>query len=158
MSSPAVYLAALLVMLTGFLVPSPAVADVLSGARWRFRLVVVNAAAENDPLRSAQRAEVDRDAAGWSERRMRLVEVVGDRVTCDGRAINAPAARIRAALLLPPTPGAVLLIGLDGEVKLRQSHAATNEQLFGLIDTMPMRRAELAEGAAPLAAPEEDGC
>jgi hypothetical protein len=52
----------------------------------------------------------------------------------------------------------VLLIGLDGEVKLRQSHAATNEQLFGLIDTMPMRRAELAEGAAPLAAPEEDGC
>lgn len=89
---------------------------------------------------------------------MRLVEVVGDRVTCNGRAINAPAAQIRAALALPPTPGAVLLIGLDGEVKLRQSHAATNEQLFGLIDAMPMRRAERAEGAAPPAARDEDGC
>jgi hypothetical protein len=158
MSSPAVHLAALLVMLTGFLVPSATVADVLSDARWRFRLVVVNVAAENDPLRSAQRAEVDRDAAGWSERRMRLVEVVGDRVTCNSRSINAPAAQIRAALALPPNPGVVLLIGLDGEVKLRQSQVATNEQLFGLIDSMPMRRAELAKGAWPPAAREEDGC
>jgi hypothetical protein len=158
MPLPAVHLAAFLVMLTGFLMPSAAVADVLSDARWRFRLVVVNAAAEDDPLRSAQRAEIDRDAAGWSERRMRLVEVVGDRVTCNGRAINAPAAQVRAALGLPPTPGAVLLIGLDGEVKLRQSHAATKEQLFRLIDAMPMRRAERAEGAAPPAARDEDGC
>jgi hypothetical protein len=145
-------------MLTGFLVPSAAAADLLSDVRWRFRLVVVNVAAEDDPLRSAQRAVVDQDAAGWTERRMRLVEVVEDRVTCNGRAINASAAQIRAALVLPPTPGAVLLIGLDGEVKLRQSHAATNEQLFGLIDAMPMRRAERAEGAAPPAARDEDGC
>lgn len=89
---------------------------------------------------------------------MRLVEVIGNRVTCNGRAINARAAQIRAALALPPTPGAVLLIGLDGEVKLRQSHAATNEQLFSLIDAMPMRRAERAEGAAPPSTRGEDGC
>ena len=93
---------------------------------------------------------------------MRLVEVIGNRVTCNGRAINARAAQIRAALALalalPPTPGAVLLIGLDGEVKLRQSHVATNEQLFGLVDAMPMRRAERVEGAAPSSAREEDGC
>lgn len=162
MPALALHLASLLVVLTGFLVPSAVAADVLSDARWRFRLVVVNAAAEDDPLRSAQRAVVDQDAAGWRERRMRLLEAVGDRVTCNGRAINAPAAQIRAALALPPTPtptpGAVLLIGLDGEVKLRQSHAATNEQLFGLIDAMPMRRAERAGGAAPPAAREEGGC
>jgi uncharacterized protein DUF4174 len=158
MPSPAVHLAALLVVLTGFLVPSAAAADVFSDARWRFRLVVVNAAAEDDPLRLAQRAEVDRDAGGWSERRIRLVEVVRNRVTCNGEPIIAPATQIRAALALPPKPGRVLLIGLDGEVKLRQSHAATNEQLFGLIDSMPMRRAERAEGAAPPSAREEDGC
>jgi hypothetical protein len=145
-------------MLTGFLVPSAAAADLLSDVRWRFRLVVVNVAAEDDPLRSAQRAVVYQDAAGWSERRMRLLEVVGDRVTCNGRAINAPAAQIRAALALLPTPGTVLLIGLDGEVKLRQAYAATNEQLFGLVDAMPMRRAERVEGAAPSSAREEDGC
>lgn len=76
-------------------------------------------------------------------------------MTCNGKPIIAPAAQIRAALALPPKPGRVLLIGLDGEVKLRQSHVATNEQLFG---SMPMRRAERAEGAAPPSAREEDGC
>jgi hypothetical protein len=158
MPAPAVPLAVLLGVLTGFPVLPAAAADVLSDARWRFRLVIVNVAAEDDPLRSAQRALVDQDTAGWKERRMRLVEVVGDRVTCNGSAIKAPAAEIRAALALPPTPGAVVLIGLDGGVKLRQSHAATNEQLFGLIDAMPMRRAERAEAAVPPAARGGDGC
>ena len=102
MPSPAVHLAAFLVMLTGFVLPSAVAADVLSDARWRFRLVVVNAAAEDDPLRLAQRAELHRDEAGWSERRMRLVEVVGNRVTCNGGAITAPAAQIRAAVTVPP--------------------------------------------------------
>lgn len=158
MPAPAVHLAALLVVLTGFLLPAAAAADVLSDARWQFRLVVVNAAAEDDPLRLGVRAEVDWDAAGWSERRMRLLEVVGDRVSCNGQTITDPAAQIRAALELAPKSEAVLLIGLDGEVKLRQSHVATNEQLFGLVDAMPMRRAERVEGAAPSSAREEDGC
>lgn len=89
---------------------------------------------------------------------MRLVEVVGDRVTCNGRAINAPAAQMRAALALEPKAGAVLLIGLDGEVKLRQSHAATIAQLFGLVDAMPMRRVERAERSAPPSALRKDDC
>ena len=89
---------------------------------------------------------------------MRLLEVVGDRVSCNGQTITDPAAQIRAALELAPKSEAVLLIGLDGEVKLRQSHVATNEQLFGFVDAMPMRRAERVEGAAPSSAREEDRC
>lgn len=155
---PGVRLAALLVALTGFLLPSEVEADVLSDARWRFRLVVVTVAAEDDPLRLAQRAIVDQDSAGWRERRMRLLEVVGDRVICSGRPINAEAAAIRAALALPPTPGTVQLIGLDGQVKVSQSDAATNEQLFALIDAMPMRQAERGAETAPLVLADEDGC
>lgn len=37
----------------------------------------------------------------------------------------------------------VLLIGLDGGVKLRQAEVLSNEKLFGRIDQMPMRRREL---------------
>lgn len=37
----------------------------------------------------------------------------------------------------------VILIGLDGGVKMRQSELLTVEDLFGTIDVMPMRRAEL---------------
>ncbi|MBK8211301.1 MAG: DUF4174 domain-containing protein [Rhodospirillales bacterium] len=90
---------------------------------------------------------------------MGLLEVVGDRVSCNGRTItDTAAAQIRAALALASTSEAVLLIGLDGELKLRQSRVATNEQLFGLVDAMPMRRAERVEGAAPPAARDQDGC
>lgn len=37
----------------------------------------------------------------------------------------------------------VILIGLDGGVKLRQMESLTTEKLFTLIDGMPMRRREI---------------
>lgn len=43
----------------------------------------------------------------------------------------------------------VVLLGLDGGVKLRENRAVESEELFGLIDRMPMRRAELRNGGIP---------
>lgn len=37
----------------------------------------------------------------------------------------------------------VVLIGLDGGIKLRQNEILQTEKLFSLIDSMPMRRAEM---------------
>ena len=37
----------------------------------------------------------------------------------------------------------VILIGLDGGIKLRRTELLTKEELFGIIDSMPMRKAEL---------------
>ena len=37
----------------------------------------------------------------------------------------------------------VILIGLDGGIKLRQNHLLTCEELFKTIDVMPMRKAEI---------------
>ena len=38
----------------------------------------------------------------------------------------------------------VVLIGLDGGVKLRQTKHLTSEKLFAIIDGMPMRRREIS--------------
>jgi len=43
----------------------------------------------------------------------------------------------------------VVLLGLDGGVKLRENREVKPEELFGLIDRMPMRRAELRNGGIP---------
>lgn len=43
----------------------------------------------------------------------------------------------------------VVLLGLDGGVKLRENRVVKPEELFGLIDRMPMRRAELRNGGIP---------
>ncbi|QNM85694.1 DUF4174 domain-containing protein [Polaribacter pectinis] len=40
-------------------------------------------------------------------------------------------------------PFKVLLIGLDGDVKLEQDSVLTSEKLFAIIDGMPMRKKEL---------------
>ncbi len=70
--------------------------------------------------------------------------------------------REQAALLLPVWAGlierdfvietrfgapafAVTLIGKDGGEKLRRSTPLASEELFALVDTMPMRRAEMRE-------------
>ncbi|WKK67521.1 DUF4174 domain-containing protein [Lutimonas zeaxanthinifaciens] len=37
----------------------------------------------------------------------------------------------------------VVLIGLDGGVKLRQTEVLSKEDLYGIVDAMPMRRSEL---------------
>jgi hypothetical protein len=37
----------------------------------------------------------------------------------------------------------VVLIGLDGGIKLQKNGQLTPEELFGTIDSMPMRRAEM---------------
>ena len=37
----------------------------------------------------------------------------------------------------------IILIGLDGGIKLRQQELLTTRDLFAIIDGMPMRRAEM---------------
>ena len=41
------------------------------------------------------------------------------------------------------SPFEVLLIGLDGGVKLREKKPVSSQKLFQLIDSMPMRRSEI---------------
>lgn len=42
-------------------------------------------------------------------------------------------------------PFEIILIGLDGGIKLRQSHRLNCEELFKTIDVMPMRKEELRD-------------
>ncbi|MDP5094209.1 MAG: DUF4174 domain-containing protein, partial [Polaribacter sp.] len=41
------------------------------------------------------------------------------------------------------TPFKVMLIGLDGGIKLAQSTVLSKEKLFAIIDGMPMRKREI---------------
>ena len=47
---------------------------------------------------------------------------------------------------LDPNQLAVILVGKDGTVKLREEHSVDPLAIFALIDTMPMRRAEMKRG------------
>ena len=77
-------------------------------------------------------------------------------------SLNDDAYRTQAALLLPALAGlnerdfavqiqfgtksfSVVLIGKDGGEKLRRTTPLSPEELFAIVDAMPMRRAEMRE-------------
>ena len=118
-------------------------ADVLEAYRWQNRLVVVAAPSPSDPLLGRQKAQAAKDASGWEDHKLRLLEVVAGAVKDNGVVLAAEGDRILDRLRLDRERFSVVLVGLDGTVKLRQEIPISNRQLFSLIDAMPMRREEL---------------
>jgi hypothetical protein len=111
------------------------------------RLVVIAAAAPDAPSVREQRAALLEHAAALDERDMVVFVVLPDEAV---EAVHGPApapADVRAFLRRnPPSwgePFAVLLVGKDGGVKLRATRPVRAEELFALVDTMPMRRQEM---------------
>ncbi len=115
------------------------------------RVFLIFAAAPGPSVEEQVRAlAAERDAL--AERDMVVLAVTGDDVTpifgdvpsdADARALRTRCG-VDAA-----TPFTALLIGKDGGVKWRETRPADPAELFGLIDTMPMRRAEMREQHTP---------
>ena len=113
--------------------------------KWKKRPLVVFAPGETTPDYVAQRAIVSNSRAGFAERDVVIVFVVGDRVRTelgDGRGLGAETLRKRFGV----APGAfrALLVGKDGGVKLSSGSPLAAATLFKEIDAMPMRRDEIA--------------
>ena len=104
----------------------------LSSYRYRARVLVVVADDRADPRFERQRAWLAGSQVGRRERRLEVVTIVGD------------GAAVRRALGIPPGAGfRVLLLGLDGGVKLVRRTPLSIAEVFAAIDAMPMRREEL---------------
>ena len=95
------------------------------------RVIVV--AEPGDPRAAEQHAALARDAAGLRERDVVVQDATPESAQRSQPGLNIPAqARFN-----------VLLVGRDGGVKLRRDHPVNASEINALIDTMPMRRAEM---------------
>ncbi len=103
----------------------------------RSRVLLV-LAAPDDPRATEQARILATDRAGAAERDLVLVEPAA-----------ADQTRLRRRYDVPPDAFAALLIGKDGGVKLRSTAPLTAGTLFGTIDAMPMRQAEMRRQARP---------
>lgn len=122
----------------------PAIAGPLDPHRWERRLLIVFADSGDDPALADQRARIAADEAGFDDRRLLLITVIGDDAqTGDAPGPDGSALRQRFGVARGFT---AVLVGLDGGEKARTSTAAfTMSDLFAQIDRMPMRRRELRE-------------
>ncbi len=136
--------------------PSRAETDPLAPYRWRHRPVLIFAPApgpngpdpDPDPDVVAQDAILKAAAQGLWDRDIAVFRVVADRVTLQdakgGPAkVSADADTLRSVFAVAPDQFMVILVGKDGDEKLRQSTPLSAERLFDTIDAMPMRRREM---------------
>ncbi|WP_419729845.1 DUF4174 domain-containing protein [Lichenicola sp.] len=96
------------------------------------RLVIVVGHA-NDPRVSEQHAGLEHDAAALRERDVVIQDVTPEAARRDRPDLGTD----------PDSSFEVLLVGKDGQVKLRRDTPVAAREITALIDTMPMRRAEM---------------
>lgn len=114
---------------------------------WTSRPLVVFADSPDEPKLAEQRRAVRMQCEGLAERDMVVIEIVGDAVKVDGEPRAADVAALKKHYDIPPDATfALRLIGKDTGIKLRRAEPVTMDEIFGLIDSMPMRRREISEG------------
>ena len=117
----------------------------LDSLRWKNRVLAILSPTESDLSFQLQKQELASSSEGVLERDLMILEIlehgesrVGN-MFLSGKAVED----IRRRLGVHTGPFQVFLIGKDGGVKLRSSEPVSMKDLFGLIDSMPMRRQEM---------------
>ena len=79
------------------------------------------------------------------DRDLRIIQIIGsDKILIDSEPLAADnIVTIRQQLRLENRVFQLLLIGKDGTVKLRSEKPVSISDIFGLIDSMPMRQQEM---------------
>jgi len=106
-------------------------ADPIAQYHWKNRVLVILGPRAGDEAFETQKSAYERARNEYNERDL----VVLTEPEYDGplhRRFHIPGGEFR-----------VLLIGKDGHTALERSKPVSNQDLFGLIDAMPMRRQEM---------------
>lgn len=127
-----------------------AAADILSGLLWQARPLVVAAVSADDPMIARLKAGIESSQAGFVERRMVLIEVYPEHAWINGRRLpTRDADHLRVRFGIGAGEPRWVLIGLDGGVKLEGPAGDSPDEVYALIDGMPMRRRELEARGSP---------
>ncbi len=121
----------------------------LGELRWENRVLVVSAVSADDAALKSQLDMVETSREEFIERDLLLVTLLDDANSYAGsrRLTRDEVIRARAELGVDEAEFAVYLIGKDGGVKLSASDVVPMDDVYALIDSMPMRRREMREDA-----------
>ena len=108
--------------------------DPLAQDKWKARVLVVLTGDSSGPALIGRKRQLESLRGGAQERDLVLVQA---------RAGSPEAEALRAQLRLGPGPFWAVLVGKDGETKLRTTEPISGRDLAATIDVMPMRQAEM---------------
>ena len=108
----------------------------LDALRWNSRVLLLFAPNANNTQLAQQKQMLDSRSAGLKERDLKVFEITG----------NSDAdEQLRNRFHVKADSFAVVLIGKDGSKKLKHSEPADPNDIFKLIDSMPMRKDEIRQ-------------
>ena len=116
--------------------------------QWRNRVLVVSAPNADDSKPREQLAELAATSHEFADRDMVLVTLLdnADSMADGCKLTGAEVAAARTDLGIRPGAFVLKLIGKDGSVKLTTSSPTSMQEVYALIDSMPMRQREISEG------------
>jgi hypothetical protein len=112
--------------------------------KWKKRPLLLFSPSASNADYVRQKEILQAHTAGLAERDMMVIELVGqDKVYINGaQQKRQQSLALRKKFEVPAESFAAILVGKDGTEKSRYPEAVRMEEVFGLIDQMPMRRQE----------------
>jgi hypothetical protein len=127
--------------------PAMASTPDLSQYTWKNRLLLLFAPDRSHPyFESLQQALMERRADAMV-RDLVVFEILASGTSrVDGADIDSNTSRsLQERFQISPSDFSVILIGKDGGIKLKRGEQTNLEDIFGLIDSMPMRQEEIRD-------------
>ena len=118
---------------------------------WKNRVVIVQTSDNYSQKWLDQLEEFSHSQNELVERKLALFKIHQEEYTCidfarsDSTYSGDTDELFYKSVLAQSKDFEVILIGLDGGVKLRQEDVLSQKKLFQIIDAMPMRRSEMKE-------------
>ncbi|MEM1118898.1 MAG: DUF4174 domain-containing protein [Bacteroidota bacterium] len=118
--------------------------------RWKNRLLLIKTESETSAKFQDQLANIKNENQSLAERKLVVYQFTGDNFELTD--FREPASNkegkmsttLVKKLFRKEATFEVVLIGLDGGIKLRQTEVLPMKDLYAIIDGMPMRRQELS--------------
>ena len=121
----------------------------LDNHKWKSRILIVKTLSSNSKKHNNQLKEFKNSDKDFKERKLVLYIINQDKFSLtnytdstlnySGKVTKSLAENI----LTESEDFEIILIGLDGRIKLKQNEILLKEDLFSLIDSMPMRKNEM---------------
>ncbi len=117
----------------------------LTKYRWENRLLLIMTSDVKKNEFHNQIVEFSNDQKGLQERKLLVFQISPNafRIGLDSNSKWQTSQTLYQEHKVTNNQLEIVLIGLDGTVKLRQTEILTSEKLFSIIDVMPMRRSEM---------------
>jgi hypothetical protein len=119
----------------------------LSQFQWKNRLLFLFAPNRNHPMFDSLHKSLSAQKAEVADRDLVIFEILeSDPSSMNSKHLASEAAlSLRKRYKVNQGEFAVLLVGKDGGIKLNRQNETRLEDIFALIDTMPMRREEIRQ-------------